>query len=704
MKIDYTLKLTSDAEPGTGAADVLVDQRIPRNREGLPIIPANHLKGLIREELMKLEFRLGGHCDFLHGLADRCAGRPGSSDEQNPDDGREACFRLNDAVAENKDHKESIETKYVSRTAIDPKRGRAKEKSLRTVEQIPVGTVFQGTLFLDVDKNSQEGLAVQLAMLSLESVGGNRNRGNGRCIVRLKGETVKPGDLLNRLFEAKPQDERKPFLSFDLHDKRSVAVRLVFEAESPICCPETPVRANVIRSGFTLPASAVQGLIVNRIARDCGDEAATFCFTNDAFRVWPLLPCSSEQRKDPGDYPIPIRVSLTHRVAKLVVEGDKLDEKTVVDTAIEEIDWSQIEGANPLKASDGVLLRSRTDRSVELWKSRSMPRIPTAHGVLNDRATKNEDGRNLYQLESMSPIVWSGIVLLPHCVAEALKQSLDVDPFVSLGRSRTVRGNGRLRVLDVTENDSLLPWTLERVRPDSDKLTANIVIVQSPIRLEDRPTAPTADEELKMFVEKHWGLNPSKALGTVVGVQFGWNRHGIGTLSGKGKRIRACRVVQPGAVIVFDNRVTKSELEERIKKGLGGGREQGFGAVAFHPGKATKMYDPGKSALRRSRSVADEKVVIEQTLEIWRQNRGKLPSSSQLAEVRNRLAVETDEALRFLDRQKTERTERIWATWEKSFEGIRNFVQKTPPKLAAVGLKLLIDLVVADGNNTKSRS
>jgi hypothetical protein len=186
-------------------------------------------------------------------------------------------------------------------------------------------------------------------------------------------------------------------------------------------------------------------------------------------------------------------------------------------------------------------------------------------------------------------------------------------------------------------------------------------------------------------------------MGTVIGIQFGWNRHGKGKLTGKGKRVRACRCVMPGSVIVFETNI--ENLSNKIKSGLGGGREQGFGAVAVHPGLATKMFNPSKPDFKLLESNVDEKTMIQEVLNIWKNHQKDLPSPSQLAAVRNELEINgKDNALEYLGKQ-TERTERIWATWESCFSEVKNFIKNTADsKLAAKGLKLLIDLKISEKN------
>ncbi|MDR2441593.1 MAG: hypothetical protein LBE12_19700 [Planctomycetaceae bacterium] len=691
MQYTYTLTLKSDAEPGTGTGGEIINERVPRNHYGNPIISATHLKGLIREELLKLENLF---FDELNNLADKCCGK--ADDEGEGDWTTESCFHISDAVSD-----EDVTTSFVSRTSIDVKLGKAKTTSLRTTERIAVGHIFKGILTVNAKEGSRQDLAIRLAMLSIGAVGGNRTRGGGKCVIEFQEQNQNPGDLFKQLLESKNEEQLQnrnvDFSQIEnVSQTETVTLRLIFEADSPVCCPEHPVPSNVIKSGFAIPASAVQGLILNRL-NQLNEDAATKLFNDENFRAYPLLPCSVSKQDKKENYPIPLRVSLTHKVAKLVSDGDTLNDQTVADEAIVPYKWDEIEGANPLKAVGGVLLQfteaQEEKDSIQLWKTNSIPHILSAHGVLNDKNII--DGRNLYQLDSIAPIVWAGFVRLPKWAADVVFGSCNnnsiQESFVSFGKKRSTHGNGKLFAFHVDEDDKMLPYN-----GSTYGCKDMVLILQSPVLLPDKPPSnQSANEEFKAFVENMWGIKPKECMGTVIGIQFGWNRHGKGTLTGKGKRVRACRCVMPGSVIIFDANI--ENLADKIKSGLGGGREQGFGAVAVHPGKATKMFNAGKSDLKSLKSDHDEKEMVQEVLNIWNKHQNNLPSPSQLSAVRNELLLNgKDNALKYLEQQ-IKRTELIWATWEPCFNEVKNFIEskKANPKLAANGLKLLIDLKIS---------
>ena len=208
----------------------------------------------------------------------------------------QAAFHLTDAVAEDSPH-----TVLVTRTAVEES-GVAKDASLRTTEAIPVGTTFKGELHTDAVDGSLEDLAWRLSLTAIRAIGGSRSRGCGACLVEIKNETRTPGELLRSLHQHLQEESRhdadlsslfpsQVALSqqTSLSDKPMV-LRLRFYARTPICCPELPDKTNVISTGFSIPASAVQGAILNYLnAADPG--LATALFGSPLFRAWPLHPC-----------------------------------------------------------------------------------------------------------------------------------------------------------------------------------------------------------------------------------------------------------------------------------------------------------------------------------------------------------------------------------------------------------------------------
>ncbi len=684
----FTIKLVSDAEPGTGLGGEIVNDLIPRDHRRRPVIQASHIKGLMRDGLEAI-------CRYRSWSRDVVANVFGYEDSSDPE--AEALIRLTDAVC---NAEPSI--KFVTRTAISEESGSAKDKSLRTTEAIGTGSNFHGELYASTEKDSPDDLAWRLALLSIGELGGNRNRGCGECVLSIAGETRRPGELLRELDKLQKAAESGTPRSRTMPTSRPgpttlsstpTVLRLVFVATSPVCCPEITDKTNFLSSGFSIPASAVQGAILTRINRTHPD-LATALFNSPSFRAWPLLPChpAIESEEDmPASLPTPIRVSLTHRAAKFTLSGD-YSNRHFFDEAFDQApeDWRTVADGAPLKASDGVLL-SYSDRSSRLWKASSMPRVVTSHGVHSDPNTA--DGRNLFTVEAMAPIVWQGLLVVPNNVAEQILGLIESDPMFAFGKSRTVRGLGRLRA---TIDDTPAEW---QTRTDK-----TVLVAQSPILLDSqRQPSESAQSEFARLASQ-WAEQFSLPEPDHVdvwanqGIMFGWSRHDRERTSNGKKYQAACRVLLPGSVIAFRGKLDADQLKLALIHGLGrDGRTRGFGAVSVHPGKAEGLFS-GTDGTSLHRTVGDttRRDAIRFVLDLHRREKGSLPSPSQIRAVQERLAKHgRDEALTFLKNQ-TERTSRIWFTWQNIVQDIEQLMKNHQPEAAVQALEVLADLVIAD--------
>ncbi|MDO5581749.1 MAG: hypothetical protein Q4G69_11520 [Planctomycetia bacterium] len=705
--IEYTITLLSDAEPGTGLGGELINQRIPRDPHGKPLIPANHLKGLLREELLNLE------CfPELKGIAARCLGRPDSRDTP-AGTMNEAICRFTNAVLIENESNGSSHSDYITRTAIDPERGNALDGSLRTVERIAAGTKFCGEIILFADSDSREALAIQCGFLSIGAIGGNRNRGAGKVLIEIRNKCDLPGDLFEKLQNAAQYTRIIPDHQVPESGTKLRALRLTFTAKEPVCLPERPIGTGPIESGFTIPSSAVRGWIISRIAAEWGKNFASALYESEKVRTWPLLPCGFEGEKS---YPIPVRVSLTHKIAKLITDGMVLSADDAEDKPIHEVNWDHIQSNSPLKAADGVLLVSRDSKekpAIELWKARSMPKITTAHGVHNDPQT--EDGRNLYQMESIVPMVWSGYAVLPECWADIIIQSIEKDPAAAFGRFRSTHGFGSLAIEDCTDADQGLPWS----KTGND----NILILQSPILLDEKERSgdKTANRIFEDHIRSEWAdlfakLNNSwnvQAISTNIGIQFGWNRNEEkGT--GKGQRQDAALVVLPGSIFEIapkekiEGRAKDAKIElsaeerqslrnaglaEHIQHGLGAGFRRGFGAVSVHPGIAGKLYS--NKSINVPHKKSNKKEMTKKVLDLWQNNKEKqMPSPSQISAVAGIAAKDRNKAAEYLDYQ-IKRLESIWAAWGAIQKNVKKWLEdkNMSDDVLQFGLKFLADLV-----------
>jgi len=672
----YTIRLTSDAEPGTGLGGEAYNELIPRDHEGRPVIRASHVKGLMREAFVGMAKQFGWDGE----LEARVFGFGHCSTDA------DAAIRLTDAAASG-----DGERRFITRTAVG-ERGVVVDKSLRTTESVPIGTIFQGKVFSTAQEGTATDLAWRLAIRSIPAIGGSRNRGCGQCVIDVTGsdgqhenDSNLPGRLLVELDQRLKEDDWKqePVRQSDGSSElaHTIAVlRLTFEAETPICCPEIPDKTNTIKSGFAIPASAVQGVILHRINEENPSLAARL-FECPDFRAWPLHP--SGYLDDDESVLAAIRVSLTHRAKKFTV-GDEFASSDFQDEAITSYDWSEVSRGAPLKASDGVLLY-RGLHNIALWRASSMPHIVSSHGVHND--PKWPDGRNLFTVDAMAPLRWQGIVVLPENVAETLLKSLEAHPIVAVGKSRTVRGLGRLSAQRV-QDDAPIEWQ------NRSEMSHTVLVAQSPLLIESDDKDASAEVLLSQLVESwrqtnHLSLPPLKDKWANAGVQFGWNR------TTKQGRLDACKVFLPGTVVAFESRLDDRALE-MLRYGIGGGRDRGYGAVSVHPGTATRMFTrkaefPTLVAPKESKN---QKGAIEKVLTMARQTR-RLPSRSQIRAVQQRIHKDGQaEARRYLERQVNERTSRIWYTWELIIDGVSELLDESKfnQSDASHALALLADL------------
>ena len=676
IHLPFQIKLLADAEPGTGLGTELLDDTISRDHRGWPVLWASHLKGLMRDCLS----RIGDQRSWSRGLDEQVFGRPGIQGN----DGLAGLIRVSDATPEKPSH-----IRTITRTALNDL-GTADGSTLRTSEAVPAGTVFCGQLEVDSDKDDAVDLAARLSLLALEAVGGGRNRGSGSCLVTMAAENRSPGDLLKALDPLLPalvQGRAAPVAAATARAKRTLPAgapeifRLVFRAEGPVCCPETPlVQVNVIRSGIAIPASAVQGMIVTQLAKQ-DPQMADACFEDSRFRAWPLLPADLS-----GENPAqtPVRVSLSHRMSKLPgSDGAYWFE----DSAIEPYDWQKMPAHAPLKASDGVLLRGK-DGKVKLWRAADMPRLVTAHGVHHD--PEGQGRRNLFTVEAMAPMVWTGWVALPPGVLGVLERMLSSNPMVAFGRSRSVSGSGRIELAPAESDLSTVSV--------AGRLKNQIFVLQSPAAIPDSLECSGLDAVAilgHLVRESGWGVLKEDGLHQAsCGVRFGWNRHAPTTNGATSHRIAARRVVLPGSVFILEQPVS----HERLLRGLGiesngdiDGRTQGFGAVLPHPGKASTRFEITPAATPTLGSPDAGKLGYK----LWSLAGAKGPSASQIGSLIEKLSAGT--ARQYLESRRERPTPR-WRVWENHVEPLSKLLASNNPSTAAA-LRVWQDLAVANASD-----
>lgn len=685
QQIPFTIHLISDAEPGSGFGNQLVNGILTRDHRGRPVVRASHVKGLMRERLRQIWWPVFSPRDAAQ--ADAVEQAVFGAEGAGGDDGAASRVQLMDLVVQGE-----ATPLTVTRTALG-ELGTVRGTSLRTDEALPCGTPLAGTLLVEAEPGSVVDLAARLALCAVEAIGGGRNRGCGACRVELLGEDRTPGKLLLAL-AARFAEEGVPRLhtfgpaaracQLNAEDV-AVWARLQFSAESPVCCPETPVVGNnIIRSGLQIPASAVQGAILHRLSR-LDDALASACYADERFRAWPLLPAAGHGHQ--GAVPQPTLCSLTHRMSKLANEAGEHDFE---DASIRPYDWREVAAGSPLKATGGALLRDAADH-VSVWRGADIPRSLSAHGVHRD----GQGDRNLFTVEAVAPLTWSGLVALPAEAAAALEQSLADDPHVAFGKARSVRGSGRLELQVVSPADLSAP-------PLADDMTGKVLVVQSPVAIPDDAPVGSCEELLAGLVQDA-GWGEVKECHGAAGVRFGWNRHGLGSRGTQGNRLRAVRCILPGSVVVLER--PPEGLLQRLLEGVGGGRRAGFGGLLPHPGIAISLLQPAPERVQLSSKDRAGKV----GLDLWRQAtaRGAGPAPSQISALAERLRQDPATALDHLTRQR-KRSERHYRPWKNVIDEVKALINGSKDEVgreaAVKALRVWQDLSIIHRNRDKETS
>lgn len=678
---DYTIELLSDAQPGTGLGGESVNDFVPRNAQNEPILPGAHLKGLMRENLAEMFRCLGWNLEILDFIFGK------SFDQDDPF--AESLIQITDAEPAAPE-KKPVKTFFVSRTKLDDA-GCAEDGSLRTVEAIPVGTVFRGKIYSHLAENSLEEKVWQLGFLSIFEVGGSRTRGCGQCKAELENFTKSYKDLIDEITAGiadwKPSDLPETGTAAPDLNTPLVPVRLTFFADAPVCVPggASTSQTNVQSTGFSIPASAVRGAIIRKM----GNFSGTFMddlYKSPNFITWPLQPCSISPDTDQQDLPVPFIVSLTHRAVKYSVEDEVMEKFR--DEAIDEKTIMKAPSKAPLKASDGVLLCSGKGDKPLLWKATTMPHEVRAHGVHN---SGNQSERGLYTVDSMAPMTWRGLAVLPRAAADKLVKILEDSSQITFGVRRSVQGMGTLKAEILKQPP--VEW-------ESGNMKKTVLIVQSPISIPDDVLgiSKIASEQFlemcKRILNEHKIRTDGIQVWANTGLLFGWNV--------KLKGLQAPRhVILPGSVIQIPAKIPTTTLVSLLQNGFfcePDDYKRGYGAVSVHPGKAVDFFR-GNAEIPTLESDKQRLEVTKKILQIWKKAH-HYPSPSQISALRDQLAINPEKVCDYFVRQCTR--DRVYQDWAEIIEDILEFLKKCQdepefrPYLIG-GLEYLVDLVITEG-------
>lgn len=179
--INYTIRFLSDWHTGSGlSSGANADAIVIKDKNNLPYIPGKTIKGLLKDALLdiydvqpsKLNKSL---FDTLFGSV--------IGDKSNAS----SLFFSNVELVE----KDEISTELsaflyrnVASTTIN-ENGVAKDGSLRTME-VTIPITLEGYIGKETELSAEEIDLLELAMKWTRSLGSNRNRGLGRCLIELK--------------------------------------------------------------------------------------------------------------------------------------------------------------------------------------------------------------------------------------------------------------------------------------------------------------------------------------------------------------------------------------------------------------------------------------------------------------------------------------------------------------------------------------
>jgi len=260
--------------------------------------------------------------------------------------------------------------------------------------------------------------------------------------------------------------------------------------------------------------------------------------------------------------------------------------------------------------------------------------------------------------------------------ADEILSILQEDNYIAFGKARSIRGGGTLSVEKINIDNYL-------------KNDSKIFILQSPVSLNSVSAKTNIYEAFSNIIEESgWG-NPEICFADTE-IIFGWNRNRIGSCVEDTGRLKAERVIKPGSVFKLKN--PPENLYELLKKGIGKGKEKGYGAVLPHPGLSYELYEPKLVDIK----LASKDIASELAYNLYKKTEKNGPSASQIAALMAKIDNSTDEseqAIKFLEHIKEDRPLRFWKPWANVESDLLNIFNKHN-KIAIKVLKNWQDLTV----------
>ncbi|MGB9670462.1 MAG: RAMP superfamily CRISPR-associated protein [Halothiobacillaceae bacterium] len=281
------IEVLEDLHIGAGIGRGDIDAVQVRDRRGWPVLPASHIKGVLRETARQWQ-----RCDAA-ALAqediDCLFGRQGSG---------QGCLQLTSAYL-----RQSLNSLIWGSTRIDATTGSAQEDTLRFVEYIPAGASFEMELALAPDSDEQTEARLWSIIGRCGYLGGGRHRGHGRVRwKRVDSPSATPPAL-------------KPPAGYPAR------LRLLLRNLDPLCLAQTGHPGNIIATEPFIRGRALRGAFAaSCLALNRSDWAQALLSPNLAWSdALPLpqqeAPICADTAKTLEVLPIPLSVGTPKRKA-----------------------------------------------------------------------------------------------------------------------------------------------------------------------------------------------------------------------------------------------------------------------------------------------------------------------------------------------------------------------------------------------------
>jgi len=312
MSLEIRVAFTSDWHIGTGAGgDEGADRAVVRDRHGFPYVPAKSLTGVLRDAAETIATALGdgwpGWVELLFGSQPtEESGAVTRAPQPAAVSIRAAHVSPTLAATFTTAEQRARLTHVKASVSIDPTTGTARDRQLSFTEMARPVSLY-GSVTIDLDEPSRStALALLVASCRyVESIGGKRRKGAGRCVVEISdnGQPVVV-DFARDLPEVAPalpasSHTRSTNVSWNDDGSKIVSIDLVLTAQSPVLVAARTL-GNVVEGVGYLPGSVLLPHL-DRWLRAAGADAGSL-IASDRARVLRAVPMVEGSRSLPASF------------------------------------------------------------------------------------------------------------------------------------------------------------------------------------------------------------------------------------------------------------------------------------------------------------------------------------------------------------------------------------------------------------------